>query len=215
VGTSTRALLPVPRKANRGEAIAIVGGASLLAGSWVVVVAQDTVPRAEVRAFELLNDLPDVLWPIVWLPMQAGSFVGSLAIVGATAAVKRDRRLTLAVLVATQGAFWTAKLVKSAVTRGRPAVFLTNIHVRERADGFGYVSGHAAVAFAAATALAPSVPRGAQVGLFAAATVVGFGRIFGGAHLPLDVVGGAGIGLLCGTFARWAFGLGGEGLPPR
>jgi len=31
----------------------------------------------------------------------------------------------------------------------------------------------------------------------------------------LDVVGGAGFGLLLGTLARWAFGLGGEGLPPR
>jgi hypothetical protein len=35
------------------------------------------------------------------------------------------------------------------------------------------------------------------------------------AHLPLDVVGGAGLGVLCGTLSRWAFGLGGEGLPPR
>jgi membrane-associated phospholipid phosphatase len=45
--------------------------------------------------------------------------------------------------------------------------------------------------------------------------VVGFGRIYGGVHLPLDVVGGAGIGLLFGTLTRWALGLGGEGLPTR
>ena len=40
-------------------------------------------------------------------------------------------------------------------------------------------------------------------------------RVYAGAHLPLDVIGGAGLGLLAGTFSRWAFGLGGEGLPPR
>jgi membrane-associated phospholipid phosphatase len=44
---------------------------------------------------------------------------------------------------------------------------------------------------------------------------VAFGRVYAGVHLPLDVVGGAGLGLLCGTFARWGFGLGGEGLPVR
>ena len=45
------------------------------------------------------------------------------------------------------------------------------------------------------------------------AVTVAFGRVYAGVHLPLDVVGGAGLGLLCGTLARWAFGLGGEGLP--
>jgi membrane-associated phospholipid phosphatase len=38
-------------------------------------------------------------------------------------------------------------------------------------------------------------------------------RMYSGAHLPLDVVGGAGLGLLTGTPWRWALGLGGEGLP--
>jgi membrane-associated phospholipid phosphatase len=50
--------------------------------------------------------------------------------------------------------------------------------------------------------------------LVAVAVVVGVARIYAGVHLPLDVVGGAGM-LLCGTLSRWLFGLGGEGLPPR
>jgi hypothetical protein len=29
------------------------------------------------------------------------------------------------------------------------------------------------------------------------------------------VAGGIGVGLLAGTFSRWAFGLGGVGVPPR
>jgi undecaprenyl-diphosphatase len=59
------------------------------------------------------------------------------------------------------------------------------------------------------------MPRPARPVAFAGAAVVGFARIHGGAHLPLDVVGGAGIGLLLGTLTRWALGLGGEGLPTR
>jgi glycosyltransferase 2 family protein len=194
---------------------AVLGGATLLAGSWVVVVAQDRVPAAEERVFTAVNGLPGGLWPLVWGPMQTGSFGGSLAIVGATAAVSRDTRLTVAALAGSQAAFWTAKVVKASVSRGRPGALLTEIHLHERATGFGYVSFHAAVAASLVAVLAPSVPARWRPALVAVAAVVGFGRVFGGAHLPLDVIGGTGVGLLAGTFARWALGLGGEGLPVR
>ena len=89
---------------------------------------------------------------------------------------------------------------------------LADVKLRENASGVGYVSGHTAVAFALAAVLAPSLPRGWRPVVFAVASVVAFARVYSGAHLPLDVVGGAGLGLLCGTLLRWAFGLGGEGL---
>ena len=55
---------------------------------------------------------------------------------------------------------------------------------------------HSAVAFGLATALAPSLPRPARPAVYAAAATVAFGRIYGSAHLPLDVAGGIGVGLL-------------------
>ena len=85
--------------------------------------------------------------------------------------------------------------------------------LRENASGVGYVSGHAAVAFALATVLAPSLPRAWRPVAFAVASAVALARLYSGAHLPLDAVGGAGLGVLSGTLLRWAFGLGGEGLP--
>ncbi len=196
-----------------GEVVAVLGGAILLAGSWIVVVAQATVPRWEARAFSAVNDLSDFWWFLVWGPMQIGSFLGSLVVVGLSGVISRDRRLTLAVLVGTQAAYWMAQGVKDVVSRGRPTAFLANVHLHDQAAGFGYVSGHAAVAFASVAVLAPSLPRAWRVVAIALAVTVAFGRVYAGVHLPLDVVGGAGLGLLCGTLARWAFGLGGEGLP--
>jgi membrane-associated phospholipid phosphatase len=196
-----------------GEAAAVVGGATALAGSWVVVAVAKHVPRWEARVFDWVNGLPDALWPILWGPMQLGSLLGSLLVVAATGAVTRDRRLTLAALVASQVAWWSAKAVKRMVARGRPASLISDVRLRENAGGLGYVSGHTAVAFALAAVLAPSMPPRWRRVAFAVAVVVGAARIYAGAHLPLDVVGGAGVGLLCGTLSRWAFGLGGEGLP--
>ena len=196
-----------------GEVVAVLGGAVLLAASWIFVVARDTVPLWEERLFIDINDLPGFIWPIVWVPMQIGSLVGSLVVVALIGIISRSWRLTAAALVASQVAWWGAKWVKGLVGRGRPSEYIANVHLREHAGGLGYASGHSAVAFALAAVVVPSLPRRWQPVVWIIAGVVAFGRIYAGAHLPLDVVGGAGLGLLVGTLSRWAFGLGGEGLP--
>ena len=66
-------------------------------------------------------------------------------------------------------------------------------------EGLGFVSGHAAVAFALATVVVPWLPGRWKVLPWVLAAVVGFARVYSGAHLPLDVVGGAGVGIMCGT----------------
>jgi undecaprenyl-diphosphatase len=179
----------------------------------MTVVRDHDVPAWEAEVFEAVNDLPDQLWPAVWVPMQLGSFGGSIGATALTFAVTRDRRVALAAAIGSQAAFWSAKGVKALVDRGRPAAFFTDAHVRETARGVGYVSGHAAVAFSLAAALAPSMPRRWRPIAVAGASYVGVARLYAGAHLPLDVVGGAGLGVLTGTLARWATGLGGAGLP--
>ena len=190
-------------------------GALLLAGSWLVVAARDHVPALEARVFDALNGLPGFIWPIVWLPMQVGSFIVSLIAAVVTFIISRDWRLSAATLLAGQAAFWGAKSVKHIVLRARPNVLLTEVHLHERASGLGYVSGHSAVAFALGAVLGRSLPRRWQPLAIVVPIVVAFARVYGGAHLPLDVVGGAGLGLLVGTLSRWVFGLGGEGLARR
>jgi len=198
---------------RRAEVVAVLGGSAMLAGSWVVVAVTHGVPGWEQELFEWVNDAPDALWPVVWGPMQIGSLAGSLVVVVVTFVVTKQKRLTLAALVASQVAWWSAKLIKIVVARGRPGALLAHVKLRENASGVGYVSGHAAVAFALATVLAPSLPRAWRPVAFAVASGVALARLYSGAHLPLDVVGGAGLGVLSGTLVRWAFGLGGEGLP--
>jgi membrane-associated phospholipid phosphatase len=201
---------------RRGEIVAVVGGSLLLASSWLIVAVDSRVPDWEASLFRDINGLGGWLWPVVRLPMQLGGFVGSLVVVGLTGLVSRNGRLTMAALAGSQAAYWTAKGLKSLVSRGRPDVLLAGVHVREHATGLGYVSGHTAVAFSLAAVLIPSLPHLWQrVAVALAAAVVAFARVYGGVHLPLDVIGGAGLGLLCGTFSRWLLGLGGEGMAPR
>ena len=96
----------------------MLGGAVLLAASWIFVVARDNVPLWEERLFSDINDLPGFLWPIVWVPMQSGSLVGSLVVVALIGIISRSWRLTAAALVASQVAWWGAKWVKGLVGTG-------------------------------------------------------------------------------------------------
>lgn len=176
---------------------AIGAGAALLGWSWITVQRSTTVPAWEGRTFDAINGVADGLWPLVWVPMQGGSFLGSIVVSGALAR-SVSGRVGVATLAATQAAFWGAKAVKRRVRRARPVVMLVNVHQRERATGLGFVSGHAAVSFAAATVAASAITPVARPAVFGLALVVATARVYAGAHLPLDVLGGAGLGLLTG-----------------
>jgi undecaprenyl-diphosphatase len=190
------------------DAVRLAAGAAMLGTSWAIV-RRDTgrVGDAEARAFAAVNGLrlPAAVWPLTWVPMQLGSIGGSLAGVVLSARVTRNRRTTLAALAGTQVAYWGAKLVKRTVARGRPAALLHGVRQREECSGLGYLSGHSAVALAFALAVTPSLRGPVRAVPYGLVAGVMFGRVYGGAHLPLDIVGGAGLGLLTGTGARMAF----------
>jgi membrane-associated phospholipid phosphatase len=179
-----------------------LGATVLLLGSWALLDGRRRVPGWEADVFHAVNDLPDALeWPL--LPIMQ---LGTLPMVGIAGIVAwlltRRAGPALGAVLAVTGAWLLARLVKAQVERPRPDDLLAAVHVREPGvDGNGYVSGHAAIAFAAATVLTPLLPRWWRVVPLTLACLVALARIYFGVHLPLDVAGGAAVGILCGLVA--------------
>jgi undecaprenyl-diphosphatase len=65
-----------------------------------------------------------------------------------------------------------------------------------------FPSGHAATSFAAATILSFARPRWAPA-FYLFALGIGFSRVYVGVHYPLDIVGGAVLGIAVAIGLRW------------
>jgi undecaprenyl-diphosphatase len=153
------------------------------------------VGPCESRAFRAVNELPDALYPPAWLAMQLGAF-GAVPAAAGTAWLAGQRELAGRLLVSGTSTWALAKLVKQVVRRPRPAALLSGTRCRGRqAAGLGYLSGHAGVAAALAAAALPRLGPAGRALVLIAVPVVGLTRIYAGAHLPLDVAGGAALGL--------------------
>jgi membrane-associated phospholipid phosphatase len=161
-----------------------------------------SVRMYEYRGTRRLNALPDRLHAPVWTVMQAGSFGAPIAAAAAAAAARKPQ---LAIRLARSGlaAYFLAKAVKRLMRRGRPAAVITGLRIRGRpASGDGFVSGHAAVSMALAGEAYRWFGRPAWPLPVIVAPLIGTARVYVGAHLPLDVVGGAALGgAVCATFA--------------
>ena len=170
-------------------------------------VHADRVAAPEADAFRLVNDLPSVPFGIVWVPMQLGNLLVVPAAVLAALAFRRWR-LAAGLALAGAGVYALAKVVKHFVLRGRPSELLDDVVVRGAAPhGLGFVSGHIAVVTALALVAWPWLPRWGRWAAGAAVAAVFFTRMYVGAHLPLDMVGGAALGVAVGALVRLLLGV--------
>ncbi len=159
------------------------------------------VSASELRVFRGANDAPDALRIPVRAVMQAGTSV-TVPAVAAVAAATGRRRLAVELVTGGTLAWLGAKALKRLGGRGRPDALLPDVRLRESIGGdLGWVSGHTAVATTLAAIAWPHVPRSARPVLVAVVAITAFGRMYVGAHLPLDLVGGAGLGLVVSAFA--------------
>jgi glycosyltransferase 2 family protein len=198
-----------------GDMVRLLAGTAILLAC-TAAVRPDHVGGFETDVFRLVNDLPTALFPLLWVVMQAGNV---LAVGVAAALVAATRRFWLAANLAITGVgVWLlAKWIKTLVGRGRPIDLLTDVHIRGGQDsGPGFVSGHAAVAVAIATLVAPYLGRRARWVAVVVAVVVCLSRLYMGVHLPLDVVGGAALGWAAGSLVHLLLGApGGRPSPER
>jgi glycosyltransferase 2 family protein len=190
---------------SHGHAFRLFAALAVLALT-ALPIQRSSISPVEAEAFRFINGWPGFIYPAMWLVMQAGHLLAG-PIAALVAMATRRIRLGLDLLVAGGGSWVLAKLVKESINRGRPAAFLNDVILRDAPTvGLGFVSGHAATAVALATVASPYLPRGAKALIWAAAALVCTARVYVGAHLPLDVIGGAAMGWGIGSLVHVLLG---------
>jgi membrane-associated phospholipid phosphatase len=176
----------------------LAAGLAVLA---VTLVALRSPPSGWERAAgRAAYDLPSAVTGALEVVMQAGSRA-AVPVVAVVLVVLRRVRVAVAALVAGWLAWGAAVLAKDLVDRARPTSTLLGRSVREVVEANGYPSSHAAIAAALATVvvLGLRVRPAAAAALVAVGVVTAVARVHLGVHWPLDVVGGAAIGVAAGA----------------
>lgn len=172
----------------------MVVGAAVLVGS--ALLAERGVYGWEVAIFQAVNGLPGSLRPLLWVLNQYGT---AITIPVATVVALAFRRWVLAAALAMSGVtvYVLAKVIKGYVGRGRPSALVESVVEREpfSPESLGYPSGHAAVAWAITIIVLAFMGRPWRRVAIVLAIVVPVVRMYVAAHLPLDLIGGAALGV--------------------
>ena len=172
---------------------------SVLLTACAIITSITRITSFETALFHLINSLPSWLYRFFWLVMQLGTY-GAIFVMAGIALLTRRVRLALELVGAGLIAYYAAIGLKDLVNRARPAELISGVVIHgQPAQGLGFPSGHAAVAAALAATAVPFLARRWRRWIWLLPITVGIARIFVGAHLPLDVVGGFVLGWTVGA----------------
>jgi membrane-associated phospholipid phosphatase len=190
------------------DVVLVVAGASVLVAS--ALLARGGAYRWEAVIFHAINGLPNGIRQGVWVLNQYGTAV-TIPVAAAVALVFRKWRMALALALAVSGVavYWLAKVMKGYVTRGRPFVLVDEVVERETffPGSLGYPSGHAAVAWAITIIVLAYLGRPWRIAAVALAIIVPLCRMYVAAHLPLDLIGGAALGVTIASAVNFLVGV--------
>lgn len=182
-----------------------MAGALILGGSFAGA-RHPAIHPTEQRVFHAVNGLPGWLYAPLWLPMQLGNLVVGTVVGLAIAWGYRDLAMAIGVLGATGGKLLAERLIRTRMAgfsrvRQRPGTSEPGAILRGSdvpISGASFPSGHVILVAAVACVIVTDLPAAVAWVPFALAVAVMMGRVYVGAHNPLDVTAGLGAGLLVG-----------------
>ncbi len=154
----------------------------------------------EYSLFKLIYGLPDTFKPFFLAATELGSG-WMILILSVFAVLKKIKGLAHKVLLNGAVTYIVAEYLKLIVNRPRPAAFYSSIHPRQNfVFGNGFPSGHTAMVTVLGFTILPYLPKKYFWVVPTAVVSVAFSRIYLGVHAPLDVIGGAALGLIIASF---------------
>src|SRR5215472_10887523 len=201
-----------PARVPRAWAAGLLAGLGAVLFGTAAVVLKAGATGWDVSLFRILNEVPptvaSVLTPLAHVFRPVGIVIVVVLIAGYVVAWTRSV-LPLAAAAVAAGVAWAlANLAKAIADRPRPYQVVADAVLRQQpAHGTSFPSSHTAVTVAVMIALVPFLPRGLAAAAIAYAVLVGWSRVYLGVHYPLDVLGGAGIGMAVGGAMLLALGV--------